>query len=154
MKKILLIFILLVSVQITGFAQKHKKTTVPTLSEESITATNKIITDFTSHLNQNVYGKKWSKVKDDWTKKLGLANTAEGFGKAIQMLAKNINNDTYKDSWDGIRSSWQDKAEKVKSLKQIGTLLKQLESHLKPTAYDEAWAPMRDAWIASLATLK
>lgn len=154
MKKILLIFILLVSVQITGFAQKHKKPSAPSLSEESAVATSKIITDFTSHLTQQAYGKKWSKVKDEWTKKISIASTAEGFGKAIQMLAKNINNDTYKDSWDGIRSSWMDKAENVKSLKQIGTLLKQLESHLKPTAYDEGWAPMRDAWIANLATLK
>ena len=154
MKKILLNFILLASVHVTGFAQKHKKPIIPSLSEESVAATNKIITDFTSHLNQNAYGKKWSKVKDEWTKKIGSASTAEGFGKAIQMLAKNIDSDIYKDSWDGIRSSWMDKAEKVKSLKQIGTLLKQLESHLKPTAYDEGWAPLRDAWIASLATLK
>ncbi len=154
MKKILLVIVLLMGVHFTGLAQKHSKPTAPSLTEETAGIASKTLTDFTSHITPNSYGKRWAKVKDEWARKVTTASTAEAFGKTILMLAKNLDQDAYKDSWDGIRSSWSDKAEKAKSLKQLATLYKQLESHLKPTAYDEAWAPLREAWVASLTNMK
>jgi len=154
MKKILIIFVLLLSIQSIATAGKKKKPEKPPLSKEMVDASGKIINELVSHIKPDAFGKKWAKGKDEWSKKVGEVTSPADLGKVTSTLAKNMDSDSYKESWGSIKSAWNKKASDATNMKQIAILLKQLESHLTPTSYDEDWTKLRDAWILSLSTLK